>query len=160
MITDYSGKHFSFTSLARRARDIGYIVAPSSHSHQADRVHQKQLAVVLSPKLVDRANGKGLQEILERIDSNLETFGLDGWIRREMRELSGLIRPLHEVAESISEEHDIVDEKTLTKEERMTLSVVNEMSASMAHEPLHLGAQEGRPQDAKWRSAISGSAHA
>lgn len=134
VVTDYSGKHFSFMALARRADSIGHIVAPTSHSHQADRVHQKQLAVVLSPKFIERANGKSLQEILERIDSNLATFGGYAWTRDHLGRLPGMIRPLHEVAESISDQHDIVDEKTLTKEERMTLSVVNEMSASMAHD--------------------------
>lgn len=135
VVTDYSGKHFSFESLCNRVEKLGRLVALEAHSHTADRVHQKQLALVVSPKFMDRAQGAPMKAILQRIDANLSTFGVHAgqYMRVRLARLIERIKPLDEVAGSMSEDHDIVDEKDLSKEENVVLRVLNRMAEWMAY---------------------------
>jgi len=135
VVTDYSGKHFTFESLANRVQKLGQLVAPATHSHTADRVHQKQLALVLSPKFTERSGGISMKSILDRIDDNLETFGVRAgqYFRESLSGVAHKLRALEEVAEAISDEHEIVDEKDLSKEEKLVLKVLNDMSEWMAY---------------------------
>lgn len=134
VVTDYSNRHFSFDALATRLGGHRPLVLAQSHSLQADRVHQKDLAIVLSPKFANRARFKSLDEVIERIDANLGMFGIaEDWsIRKRLREIAERILPLESVAESINEQHDIIEEKRLSKDERVTLSVINYMSERIA----------------------------
>lgn len=131
IFTDYSGKHYTLEKLHHGAKRLKGIVLPDAESFKADRVNQKQLSLILSPKMPDRL-GMPLVVFLNRLIENLETLGaLPGkmyWPRFYVNEIQGLTRDLDEVAGTISEQHDIVEMKSLTKTERAVLAGINAQS--------------------------------
>jgi len=134
VVTDYSGKHFSFASLANRVFKTRNLIAPEVRSRPADRVHQAQLATVLSPQFMDRVSDMNIHAMLQRIDHNLMMYSFNAYQseRIQVKRLIESIRTLEEVAGAINDTHDIVDEKILFKEERLALKIISDMSSRMA----------------------------
>lgn len=135
VFTDYGGKHHSLSGLYRGAMAAGNAIAvPDDYSLKADKVHQRKLALVISPKTIERARHMALSEIFERIAKNLETFmggaryGAGYTMAQHLKELQEMLRPITEVAGLINESHHLVDEKDLSKEEKLTLRVLRDLS--------------------------------
>ncbi|ABM97084.1 ATP-binding protein [Methylibium petroleiphilum] len=135
VFTDYSGKHHSLTGLHRAGRLAGNAIAvPDDYSLKADKVHQRKLALVISPKTIERARHMALPEIFERIAKNLATFmgsvrhGAGYSATYHLEELQKMLRPIDEVAGVISENHHIVDDKELSKHEKLVLRVLRDLS--------------------------------
>lgn len=136
VVTDYSGKHFSFATLANRVLKTRNLVAPEVRSRPADRVHQAQLATVLSPQFMDRVSDMKINEMLQRIDNNLGMFGFSEHhtLRSQVKILIVSVRSLDDVAGTINDKHDIVDEKNLSREEKLVLKIISEMSHLIARD--------------------------
>jgi len=135
IFTDVSGKHYSFDKLRGAISNFnGNIVSLEKDRTMADKVQQRGLALVLAPVTLERANFMSLTDILNRIKNNLSAFESDssvsGWSVRHRKEyvdfiLQGLVS-LDSVAQSISEDHELVDEKSLNKEEKLVLKTIRE----------------------------------
>lgn len=138
VFTDYSGKNVSLEGLQRAvSAHQGRLIAPNDFSVKADRVQQRGLALVLSPKTLERANDMPIENVLKRIISNIDML-MEGsrnsysYGKRTAQLLLNALSDLDDVASSINEKHDIVDEKTLSKEEALTLKVIREVSRYIA----------------------------
>lgn len=133
VFTDYSGRHLSIGGLKRAVTQAcGSLVWVEDHSTKADRVHQAKLAVVISPRTYERAGRMGMPAVLQRISSNLLQFDKDStyaqsFAQEVIQSLAGAVRPLEEVGQLINDRHRVVQEKELTREEKLTLSVLNQM---------------------------------
>lgn len=130
VITDFSGKHMSIMGLYTASVGNGRgICAPWVSSQKADRVHQKKLAVVISPKTAERAKGLSFVEMLQRIEKNLKAFG-SGSAERSASYVNKLIQAVKDVevvGAMIDDSRTIVALKELTKEERLVLGVLNKL---------------------------------
>lgn len=138
VFTDYSGKHMSLMAIRRATHHAcGQLVWVDEHSTKADRVHQAKLAIVLSPKTYERAGKMGFHEVLNRLASNLKAFdskihfetSVVGQLIDDLRESIG---QLDEVGKLIDNDHRMVPYKELSKEERLTLGVLNKMQWYMS----------------------------
>jgi len=141
VITDYSGKHHSVKGLCRNITAYGgKIVLADSFSIKADRVHQKRMAMVISPKTNDRMKGLSLKKLFQRFIKNLTTLHGDAstksWNYLDISYLDNAINAigdLEKIAKSINDQHDMVEEKQLNKEEKLTLKVIREMASTVAY---------------------------
>lgn len=133
VFTDYSGKHLSMFGLKRLMdQACGQLVCVDDHSFAADHVHQARLAVVMSPKTFDRAGKLRLDEVLKRIFNNLVSLDQTVTFRSThlcstMTALQESIVPLETVSKLLVGGYRVVEQKELTKEERVTLKVLNNM---------------------------------
>ena len=138
VFTDYSGKHMSLMALMRASyKACGQLVWVVDHSTKADRVHQSMLAVVLSPKTYERAGKMGFDAVLNRLSGNLTQF--DNKMRFEASVVGQLIHQLRhsigdmdEIGRLLDNDHRMVPDKDLSKEERLTLGVLNQLQWYMA----------------------------
>lgn len=132
--TDCTGKHYSLYGLHTAAvRSRLPIVAPSEPSPKADRTHQARLAIVLSPKTLERAGNRTVNEILDRIQTNLQLFGGKDWkissTRQIVNDLIKRIGDFDEISAGINDQRTILNDKDLTRDERLTINVVRAAAA-------------------------------
>ena len=133
VFTDYSGRHLSLGQLKRAVTQAcGSLVWVEDHSTKADRVHQAKLAVVISPKTYERAGRMGMPAVLKRISANMVQFDQDSTYAQSfakdiIESLADAVRPLEEVGKLINDRHRVVQEKELSREEKLTLSVLNQL---------------------------------
>lgn len=131
VLTDYGGKHLSLGQLQRALPGAcRTLVWVDEHSTRADRVHQAKLGVVISPRTYERAGRMSLPDVLQRIRSNMTQFEADSVYAQEsvrivLGDLAEAMRPLDEVGKLINDRHRVVPDKELTREEKLTLSVLN-----------------------------------
>ncbi len=133
VITDYSGKHFSLVDLTYQvASSGGALVSAEEHSIKADKVQQAKLAVVVDPKTMLRARNLTLAEIIERIEQNYKTFCADDASGRMLTyifgQLNGALAELDVVGALMDESMKIIEPSQYTKEERLVLLVLQNMS--------------------------------
>lgn len=133
VFTDYGGKHHSLSSLYRTVHGFGGLISvPEEMSLKADKVHQHKLALVISPKTIERAQHMSLPAVLKRIGDNLRQFGGGGHeAQRALRtidELGTMLVPLAQVSSMINDVHTLVEDSKLSKDERIVLRVLRDMS--------------------------------
>jgi hypothetical protein len=143
IFTDYNGKHFSFDSLLSAVNKAnGKLICCDNFSAMADRVSQKRMAVVLSPITLERANGMSMHKILQRLSENIKTLSITNNDRHsyvsdklsfDTNKLIKSICSLESVSEGINDKHEIIDEKSLTKEEKLTLKIINDVQWLIVH---------------------------
>lgn len=139
VFTDHGGRHLSLFGLKDAIdKTSGLLVDLSAGHAKADRVHQSRLALVLSPRTRSRADWKTMPEILKRIEQNTKLFpDFGGWCRREKiqqvtQTLEDALVDIDTAARSLSDQHRIVEDKELSKEERVALKMISHTSAIIA----------------------------
>lgn len=140
IFTDCSGKHLSFDKLDDAVKSAnGRLIAPEENNLRSDKVSQKKLAVVLSPKTLERARGLSMREILGRIKTNARTLGSGAshpWeiehVCAKADRLLAALAELEDVASSINDRHEIIEDKSLTKMEKLVLRVINDSAWYLA----------------------------
>lgn len=140
VFTDYSGKHMSLTGLRNAMEKAGNLVmVPSDYSLKADKVHQGKLAVVLSPKTIERAKHMPLADIIKRIQGHLVTFmgrevyGVGYSLVKACEAVLAGITPEEQLTSMINDRHHVVPDKELTKDEKLVLRVLDDLNHYFVH---------------------------
>ncbi len=140
IFTDISGRHLSLSGVYENmVKRAGSLVAEKDFDFRADRVHQGEIALVLSPKTLERGQWKSFSDSLDRIIVNLtslSSYKLSSWTIQayvqKLEVLKASIKSLNDVAKSIKDEHNLVEEKKLSKDEKVVLLTLKRMSYYMA----------------------------
>jgi hypothetical protein len=144
LFTDVSGKHYTLARLTEAVNDTGVLVSVADVTPSADRAHQSKLAVVLSPKTLERADWRPIEDIFDRIENNVRGAAslLSEWqvnaVLRRVAHLRSRLRPLEDVVPILDSEFSPVDSKKLSKSELCVLDAVadcNSLLARMAEVP-------------------------
>jgi len=137
VFTDISGKHYSFDQLRTALYQFGErIVAEEKQSLKADKVQQQKLALVLAPITLERANWMSFKDIVNRIIKNLKHQVGDRrveWKVQEAVRIKDALVKMADVAGAINDNHALVDEKDLSKEEKLVLKTLREQDWVFAY---------------------------
>lgn len=81
LITDTTGRHWPLDKLNRLGWDVRLVVAPEEGSQIAERIHQRKLAFVLSPKTLSRFGVETVQELVDLFRGLAERLPPEGIYR-------------------------------------------------------------------------------
>lgn len=144
VVTDYSGRHRSLMEFLWEAESSNRLICPANeYSMRADRVHQAKLALVVSPKTMARTKGLSFEQIVQRVASNLRAFDerMPRTVADRLVSILDRVKPLDVVGAMIAESAEVIDEKKLSKEERMVMVVLRKLNWMIASD---VGCQERR----------------
>ena len=151
VFTDLTNRNYTLEKMAGKVKSTqGALVIADELSFKADKVSQAKLAFVLHPKNLERSEYIQFSEVLDRIESHAQVFRKPDYpnprfpeyivtdyqidlIINQAKSLKKAITSLDAVSKVINEQHLMVDEKDLRKEESFVLEVIRSRSASIAH---------------------------
>lgn len=102
-------------------------------------MHQQKLACVLAPRTRERIRWMSIKDLIERIQQTANglddlTFHRRTQIQTALSQLLEALIDIEVVAKSIGDEHVIVEDKELSKAERVVLKAIRAVSFYIAHE--------------------------
>ncbi|MBC8739744.1 ATP-binding protein [Paraburkholderia sp. UCT31] len=133
VLTDITGKHLSFGELVSRVSKSAnkLVMSPQAGSVIADKVHKSGLAVVLSPKTLERFGARTLPDLLKRvIDAGTARFNAPHLVGNVQFALAAY-QEFEFVAASLSENYEPVEDKALSAKELIVLRAIREGHESM-----------------------------
>lgn len=140
VFTTLGGKHLSLFGLSREVESCcGRLVELGDNHAKADRVHQQKLACVLAPRTRERIRWMSIKDLIERIQQTANglddlTFHRRTQIQTALSQLLEALVDIEVVAKSIGDEHAIVEDKELSKAERVVLKAIRAVSFYIARE--------------------------
>ena len=151
VFTDLTNRNYTLEKLATKVGSTqNTLVLADELSFRADKVSQAKLALVLHPKNLERCEYVQFSEVLDRIQSHAQAFRTadypnprfpsytitDHEINRiilQAQSLKDAITPLETVSKVINEQHLMVDDSDLSKEEMFVLKAIRWGSCFIAH---------------------------